>query len=231
MPSSKASASTCTMARPPTSASPLRAMPARWTRWKSARSTCHETALASAARRSFRGGHRGRRPARCVVAVRPRHRGDPDRPAGDAAGHRAEPAGRSGRAAPGPRQRRPHGAAGGERRRRPRQGRRARPRQVVAPYLSHRFSLLSDADRTALAAPDFDPAQALSRHLNEPFAATVGIALQDDPFGWLQHWMDGQPWSRSALMPEDNLLSAHRDDRNYVLVTATLDGSSYDDSI
>lgn len=104
-------------------------------------------------------------------------------------------------------------------------------RQVVAPYLDHRFGLLSDTDRAALAMPDFDPAQALSRHLNEPFAANVGIALRDDPFGWLQHWMDAQPWSRSALMPEDNLLSAHRDDRNYVLVTATLAGSSYDDGI
>lgn len=103
--------------------------------------------------------------------------------------------------------------------------------QFVAPYLSHRFNLLSDTDRAALSQPDFDPAQSLSRHLNEPFAAAVGIALQDDPFGWLQHWMDGQPWSRSELLPEDNLLSAHRGDRNYVLVTATLDGSSYDNGI
>jgi predicted exporter len=103
--------------------------------------------------------------------------------------------------------------------------------QFVAPYLVHRFSLLSDADRFALAQPGFDLAQNLSRHLNEPFAASVGTSLQDDPFGWLQHWLDGQPWSRSELMPEDNLLSAHRDGRNYVMVTATLDGSSYDDGV
>jgi len=103
--------------------------------------------------------------------------------------------------------------------------------QFVAPYLTHRFSLLSDADRTALSQPDFDLAQNLAQHLNEPFAANVGTTLQDDPFGWLQHWLDGQPWSRSELMPEDNLLSAHRDGRNYVMVTATLDGSSYDDGV
>ena len=48
--------------------------------------------------------------------------------------------------------------------------------QFVAPYLSHRFSLLSEADREALSAPGYDPAQSLARHLNEPFAATVGIA-------------------------------------------------------
>ncbi|MEO9078481.1 MAG: MMPL family transporter [Rhodanobacter sp.] len=103
--------------------------------------------------------------------------------------------------------------------------------QFVAPYLTHRFSLLSDGDRQALAQPHFDLAQNLSRHLNEPFAANVGTSLQDDPFGWLQHWLDEQPWSRSELMPEDNLLSAHRDGRNYVMVTATLNGSSYDDDI
>ena len=103
--------------------------------------------------------------------------------------------------------------------------------QFVAPYLSHRFSLLSDADRAALAQPNFDLAQNLARHLNQPFATTVGTALQDDPFGWLQDWLDEQPWSRSELMPEDNLLSAHRDGRNYVMVTATLNGSSYDDDI
>lgn len=103
--------------------------------------------------------------------------------------------------------------------------------QFVAPYLTHRFSLLADADRRALAQPDFNLAQNLSRHLNEPFAANVGTSLQDDPFGWLQHWLEGQPWSRSELMPEDNLLSAHRDGRNYVMVTATLDGSSYDDGV
>jgi predicted exporter len=103
--------------------------------------------------------------------------------------------------------------------------------QFVAPYLSHRFSLLSDADRAALAQPNFDLAQNLARHLNEPFAANVGTSLQDDPFGWLQRWLDEQPWSRSELMPEDNLLSAHRDGRNYVMVTAALNGSSYDDDI
>ncbi|WP_158883694.1 MMPL family transporter [Rhodanobacter sp. L36] len=103
--------------------------------------------------------------------------------------------------------------------------------QLVAPYLAHRFTLLSDADRATLAAPGFDPAQALSRHLNEPFASGVGTSLQDDPFGFLQHWLDQQPWSRSPLLPEDNLLTAHHDDKTYVMVTATLAGSSYDDAV
>ena len=103
--------------------------------------------------------------------------------------------------------------------------------QFVAPYLVHRFVLLSDADRGALSRADYDPAQALARHLNEPFLTSIGMPLQDDPFGWLQHWQDQQPWTRSPLLPEDNLLTAHRDDRTYVMVTATLHGSSYDDTV
>ena len=104
-------------------------------------------------------------------------------------------------------------------------------RQMVDPYLAHRFYLLSDTDRTALAAPGYDPAQALARRLNAPFLDGVGTTLQDDPFGWLQHWLAQQPWSRSPLLPEDDLLVAHRDGLTCVLVTATLAGSSYDDAV
>ncbi|WP_266159178.1 MMPL family transporter [Dyella silvatica] len=103
--------------------------------------------------------------------------------------------------------------------------------QILAPFLAHRFSLLSDADRAALSAPGYDPTQVLARRLNEPFLAGIGTKLQDDPFGWLQHWLDQQPWSRSPLLPEDDLLTAHRDDRTYVLITAALNGSSYDDTV
>ncbi|GFZ96507.1 MMPL family transporter [Dyella caseinilytica] len=103
--------------------------------------------------------------------------------------------------------------------------------QLVAPYLAHRFSLLTDTDRTALAQADYDPTKTLAQRVNEPFVTGVGTRLQDDPFGWLQHWLDQQPWSRSPLLPEDNLLTAHRDDVSYVMVTATLNGSSYDDAI
>jgi predicted exporter len=102
---------------------------------------------------------------------------------------------------------------------------------LVAPYLAHRFTLLSDADRAALRSLVTTQRRRLAQHLNEPFSTGVGTRLQDDPFGWLQHWLDQQPWSRSALLPEDNLLTAHRDDRSYVMVTATLNGSSYDDAV
>jgi predicted exporter len=103
--------------------------------------------------------------------------------------------------------------------------------QLVTPFLPFRFHLLTQEDRAALTTPGFDPVDALKRRLNQPFGANVGARLTDDPFGWMQHWLDRQPWNRSALVPEDDLLTAHRDDGTYVLVIATLKGSSYDDTV
>ncbi len=103
--------------------------------------------------------------------------------------------------------------------------------QLVTPFLPFRFHLLTSEDRAAIAAPDFDPVAALRRRLNEPFGANVGAKLTDDPFGWLQHWLDRQPWNRATLVPEDDLLVAHRGDETHVLVIATLKGSSYDDTV
>ncbi|HEY4294148.1 MMPL family transporter [Luteibacter sp.] len=102
---------------------------------------------------------------------------------------------------------------------------------LVTPFLPFRFHLLTPEDRAAIAAPGFDAIAALRRRLNEPFGATVGTRLTDDPFGWTQHWLDRQPWNRANLVPEDDLLTAHRDDGSYVLVIATLAGSSYDDAV
>jgi len=103
--------------------------------------------------------------------------------------------------------------------------------QLVTPFLPFRFHLLTAEDRAAIVAPGFDPAVALRRRLNEPFGANIGAKLTDDPFGWLQHWLDRQPWNRATLVPEDDLLVAHRGDATHVLVIATLAGSSYDDTV
>lgn len=103
--------------------------------------------------------------------------------------------------------------------------------QLVTPFLPFRFHLLTSEDRAAIAAPGFDPVAALRRRLNEPFGANVGAKLTDDPFGWLQHWLDRQPWNHATLVPEDDLLVAHRGDETHVLVIATLNGSSYDDTV
>ena len=103
--------------------------------------------------------------------------------------------------------------------------------QLVTPFLPYRFHLLTRDDRSALTAPGFDPLATLRRRIAEPFGANVGAKLTDDPFGWMQHWLDRQPWNRAGLVPEDDLLVAHRQGKTYVLVIATLKGSSYDDVV
>ena len=103
--------------------------------------------------------------------------------------------------------------------------------QLVTPFLPFRFHLLTAEDRAAIVAPGFDPVAMLRRRLNEPFGANVGAKLTDDPFGWLQHWLDRQPWNHATLVPEDDLLVARRGDETHVLVIATLAGSSYDDTV
>jgi len=103
--------------------------------------------------------------------------------------------------------------------------------QLVTPFLPFRFHLLTAEDRAAIVAPGFDPVAMLRRRLNEPFGANVGAKLTDDPFGWLQHWLDRQPWNHATLVPEDDLLVARRGDETHVLVIATLAGSSYGDTV
>ncbi|MBB3227260.1 putative exporter [Luteibacter sp. Sphag1AF] len=103
--------------------------------------------------------------------------------------------------------------------------------QLTTPFLPFRFHLLTAADRALWQAPSPDVAGMLTRRLNEPFGAGIGTRLTDDPFGTLQHWLNTQPFNRSTLIPEDDLLTAHRGDTTYVMVIATLAGSSYDDQI
>ena len=103
--------------------------------------------------------------------------------------------------------------------------------QLAAPYLAHRHWLLTAADHALFAQPDFDPAQALAQRLNEPFLTGVGVTLAQDPFGTLQHFLATQPWNRSPLMPEDDLLVARDGSETRVLVTATLAGSAYADDV
>ena len=101
----------------------------------------------------------------------------------------------------------------------------------VQPYLPHRFGMLDEVDRQAIASPDYDPAAALTRQLNQPFVDAVTVSMADDPFGWLGRWLAAQPWSSSTMTPEDDLLVAHDDERSYVMVLATLAGSAYDNNV
>jgi predicted exporter len=100
--------------------------------------------------------------------------------------------------------------------------------QIGTLYLPYRFSLLTPADRAALASDTYSLADALAQRLYNPLRGPLATQLADDPFGWLEHWLAGLPLATSNLSIEDNLLVAHHDDATSVLVVATLPGSAYE---
>jgi predicted exporter len=100
--------------------------------------------------------------------------------------------------------------------------------QIGALYLPSRFGLLTSADRAQLASEPNNLHDALVRRLYAPTEGPLATQLGDDPFGWLEHWLDALPLSTSNLQIEDNLLVAHRGASTSVMVLATLPGSAYE---
>jgi predicted exporter len=109
----------------------------------------------------------------------------------------------------------------------------ADPRSLVRASLVFRFGLLADADRVALKEGGFDPEQWLVRRLNDPlrFSAAGGLAI--DPFGFFDRYLASLPYGNLRLELDDRLLVARPEsgDGLYVLVSAELPGSAYDDRV
>ena len=100
--------------------------------------------------------------------------------------------------------------------------------QIGALYMPYRFGLLAPSDRTLLAGAPQNLHDILQRRLYAPAEDGLATQLGDDPFGWLEHWLDGLPLATSNLQIEDNLLVSHRGASTSVLVMATLPGSAYE---
>ncbi|PQV52125.1 MMPL family transporter [Paraburkholderia sp. BL21I4N1] len=101
--------------------------------------------------------------------------------------------------------------------------------QIGALYMPYRFGLLTPGDRAALAAPRQSTLHdALAQRIYSPLQSGLTTPLADDPFGWLEHWLNGLPLATSNLELEDNLLVSHRGDATSVLIVATLPGSAYE---
>lgn len=109
----------------------------------------------------------------------------------------------------------------------------ADPRALLRASLAYRFGLLAEDDRRALAAGGFDPRAALERRLNDPlrFGAVGGLAA--DPFGFYDRYVAALPYRSLRLELSDGLLVARSDKGPglYVLVSAELPGSAYDDRV
>jgi len=102
---------------------------------------------------------------------------------------------------------------------------------LSAVYLPYRYQLLTAADRAALTGGAHDWQGMLVRRLYAPFNAGPLVALADDPFGWLSHWLAGLPYNALKLEPDGGFLVADTPQGSAVMVSAALPGttsSAYD---
>jgi predicted exporter len=104
-------------------------------------------------------------------------------------------------------------------------------RQMTSIYLAHRYSLLGNADRAALASGkvDFEALELRLKHkLYAPFRFGLTISPADDPFGFTDAWLSGLPLRSLKLEPENGLLLARDAHKTWVFISAEVPGSSYD---
>ena len=111
----------------------------------------------------------------------------------------------------------------------------ADPRPLLRANLDYRFGLLAEADRLALREGKFDAGQWLERRLNEPLRFGAAGSLAADPFGFFDRYVAGLPYRTVRLELADRLLVARAappdSDGLYVLISAELPGSAYDDRV
>lgn len=100
------------------------------------------------------------------------------------------------------------------------------PTQLTGLYLQHRFNLLADADRSALAGANLE--ERLQRKLYAPFRFGLTLSSSEDPFGLTDAWLAGLPLNSLKLEAENGLLVAHGADKTWIFVSAELAGSAYD---
>lgn len=106
-----------------------------------------------------------------------------------------------------------------------------------AIYYPHRFHLLSDEDRQALASAspgrEFVDTK-LQRRLYDPFRRGFGMPLEQDPLGTLDGYLASLPFAQlaGALEIDDRgKLSVSDAGRTHVVVLAELNGSAYDGAL
>jgi predicted exporter len=102
---------------------------------------------------------------------------------------------------------------------------------LSALYLQHRYTLLADLDRSALAAGAADLENRLQRKLYAPFRFGLTLSPADDPFGLTDAWLAGLPLKSLKLEPENGLLVSRHGDRTWVFVSAELKGSAYENDV
>ena len=98
-------------------------------------------------------------------------------------------------------------------------------------YASHRFGLLTDADRAGLVAADFSVRDAALRQLVVPLPSAAALPLTQDPFGFFGRWLASREPAAGRLRLEDGYLLARDGDRVRVMLLGEIDGDAYDERV
>ena len=120
------------------------------------------------------------------------------------------------------------------------------PKALIDIYLQHQFNLLSVADRGALLQGKLDLVNRLQTKLYAPFQFGLTLPVVDDPFGLTDAWIAGLPLKSLKLELENGMLLTHsieshsienhgadnhQVEMSWVLVSAELNGSAYDNAV
>lgn len=94
-------------------------------------------------------------------------------------------------------------------------------------YFSHRFQQLTPQQRERLSNQPSAQIQYVVQSVYNPFSGVTGRELSEDPFLIFRDYLAQLSKLNSAFTIKNDFLSTQYQGRDYVLVTATLDGSPY----
>ena len=109
-------------------------------------------------------------------------------------------------------------------------------RALALPHRDFRFGLLAEVDRRTLDGGRFDAERWLVRRLNDPMRMGALSSVAQDPFGFFDNFIAGLPYRHLRLELDGGLLVARpavagQASALYVLASAELPGSAYDDKV
>jgi len=100
--------------------------------------------------------------------------------------------------------------------------------QLTQLYRTHRYFLLTPADRAALTSGKFGGAARIEAKLLRPSMVGITLPVAEDPWGLTDAWLDQLPLKTLQLEPDQGFLSTQAKGVTWVLVSAQLKGSAFD---